>query len=357
MAGQLHTPGDSLWADITAPKSARYWDATRTFRAAMGQTERQFPAQGSPEGTPTQSESTVHELSYWLADRLHESPASVVAPASPLSIIMPPELLVPELPAVPPEPPEARLPPISSEPPAPPTREMGGEETGRQQRAPLAPQEYWVSTPATKPPKQGPGYGWQVPPTSSQSFGPVAWPTFELLPVPDIPWPPPEPPPMTDIPGPPLELPADPDIPWSPPMLPPVLDIPWFPNVLPPVPDIRCPPLEPPSEADVPWSPPVLPPVPDIPWAGLVLPPPRFRPVWLLHAKPTKPARTSPTPHVDILNMESSTGSATAICVPSPAALMVDRTSRKHVEMGAGSRGEIMAMESVNPQNSEGSRS
>jgi len=220
MAGQLHTPGDSLCADITAPKSARYWDATRTFRAAMGQTERQFPAQGSPEGTPTQSESTVHELSYWLADRLHESPASVVAPASPLSIIMPPELLVPELPAVPPEPPEARLPPISSEPPAPPTREMGGEETGRQQRAPLAPQEYWVSTPATKPPKQGPGYGWQVPPTSSQSFGPVAWPTFELLPVPDIPWPPPEPPPMTDIPGPPLELPADPDIPWSPPMLP-----------------------------------------------------------------------------------------------------------------------------------------
>jgi hypothetical protein len=32
---------------------------------------------------------------------------------------------------------------------------------------------------------------------------------------------------------------------------------------------------------------------------------------------------------------------------------MLDQSSRKHVEMGAGSRGEIMAMESLNPQNSD----
>jgi hypothetical protein len=39
--------------------------------------------------------------------------------------------------------------------------------------------------------------------------------------------------------------------------------------------------------------------------------------------------------------------------VPSLAPLMLDGFPRRNVEMGTGSRGEIMAMESVSPQNSE----
>jgi hypothetical protein len=80
MQGQLHTIL-SLLTGTRALKSATYSAATRAFSAAAGQIEAQLAAQGSPDGTPTQSESTLHELSNWLAERLQESAASPVAPA------------------------------------------------------------------------------------------------------------------------------------------------------------------------------------------------------------------------------------------------------------------------------------
>jgi len=60
--------------------------------------------------------------------------------------------------------------------------------------------------------------------------------------------------------------------------------------------------------------------------------------------------------HVDILNMESSARSAVAMSVPQFGTATVGPTSSQERGDGPCSRGEIVAVESVNPQNSESTR-